>query len=139
MAIKYELGPLELAIMQLMWKNQSSTVREIYEELKKQRNIKITTVSTTMNRLYEKGLLNREMKTGKGGIFYIYHVKATKDGFEKKTSKTLANQLFRTLGSTATLRIIEELSKKYNEEELDKLLKELEKLKTNKQRRKKVE
>jgi len=139
MAIKSELGPLELAIMQLMWKNQSSTVREIYEELKEQRKIKITTVSTTMNRLYEKGLLNREMKTGKGGIFYIYHVKTTKDGFEKKTSKTHANQLFRTLGSTATLRIIEELSKKYNEEELDKLLKELEKLKTNRQRRKKVE
>lgn len=138
MAIKSELGPLELAIMQLMWKNQSSTVREIYEELKKQRKIKITTVSTTMNRLHEKGLLNREMRTGKGGIFYIYKVKTTKEGFEKKTSKTLADQLFQTLGSSATLRIIEELSKKYNEDELDKLLQELEKLKKDNKRRKKV-
>ncbi|MFQ6123600.1 MAG: BlaI/MecI/CopY family transcriptional regulator [Candidatus Heimdallarchaeota archaeon] len=138
MAIKSELGPLELAIMQRMWKNQSSTVREIFTELKKQRKIAITTVSTTMNRLYEKGLLSREMKTGKGGIFYIYHVKTTKDGFEKKTSKTLADQLFRILGSSTTLRIIEELSKKYNEKELDKLLQELEKRKTNRKRRKKV-
>ncbi|MFX0199599.1 MAG: BlaI/MecI/CopY family transcriptional regulator [Candidatus Hodarchaeota archaeon] len=136
MAIKSELGPLELAIMQLMWKNQSSTVREIYEELKKQRKIKITTVSTTMNRLHEKGLLNREMRTGKGGIFYIYKVKTTKEGFEKKTSKTLADQLFQTLGSSATLRIIEELSKKYNDDELDKLLQELEKLKKDNKRRK---
>lgn len=138
MAIKSELGPLELAIMQLMWKNQSSTVREIYEELKKQRKIKITTVSTTMNRLHEKGLLNREMRTGKGGIFYIYKVKTTKEGFERKTSKTLADQLFQTLGSSATLRIIEELSKKYNEDELDKLLQELEKLKKDNKRRKKL-
>ncbi|MFQ5819971.1 MAG: BlaI/MecI/CopY family transcriptional regulator [Candidatus Heimdallarchaeota archaeon] len=138
MAIKSELGPLELAIMQLMWKNQSSTVREIYEELKKQRKIKITTVSTTMNRLHEKGLLNREMRTGKGGIFYIYKVKTTKEGFERETSKTLADQLFQTLGSSATLRIIEELSKKYNEDELDKLLQELEKLKKDNKRRKKV-
>lgn len=138
MAIKSELGPLELAIMQLMWKNQSSTVREIYEELIKQRNIKITTVSTTMNRLHEKGLLNREMRTGKGGIFYIYKVKTTKEGFERKTSKTLADQLFQTLGSSATLRIIEELSKKYNEDELDKLLQDLEKLKKDSKRRKKV-
>lgn len=134
MAIKSELGPLELKIMQIMWKNQSSTVHNIHKELLKQREIAITTVSTTMNRLYKKGLLTRKINTGKGGLFYIYHVKTTKEGFEKKTSKKLADQLFKTLGSSATFQIIEELSKKYNEEELDKLLDELENLKKSKKK-----
>ena len=80
MAIKSELGPLELTIMQLMWKNTSSTVREIYELLSKERKIALTTISTTMNRLFKKELLTREIQTGKGGLYYTYKVKETKKG-----------------------------------------------------------
>ena len=56
MSIKIELGPLELTIMHLMWERKTLTVREVHTELKKKRKIAITTVSTTMNRLYKKGL-----------------------------------------------------------------------------------
>ncbi len=134
MALEYELGPLELAIMQLMWRNPSQTVREICTELSKQREIAITTVSTTMDRLYQKGLLTRKTKTGKGGIFYIYKVRTTKEGFENKASKTLANQLMKNVGSSAVLKIIGEVSKRYSDEELDSLIKDLEKVRKSKRR-----
>lgn len=132
MAIKSELGPLELTIMQLMWKNNSSTVREIYELLSKERKIALTTISTTMNRLFNKDLLTREIQTGKGGLFYIYKVKETKKGFEQKISRNLAKQIVKSYGNTASMKIVQEISKNYNKEELDKLLEELENLKRNK-------
>lgn len=132
MAIKSKLGPLELTIMQLMWENHSSTVREIYEMLSKKRKIALTTVSTTMNRLFKKGLLTREIQTGKGGLFYNYKVKETKKGFENKLSKNLANQIVKSYGNMASMKIIQEISKNYNEKELNKLLEELESLRSSK-------
>ena len=132
MAIRSRLGPLELTIMKVMWDNNLSTVREIYEELTKERKIALTTVSTTMNRLYKKGFLTREIQTGKGGLFYNYKVKETKSGFENKISKSLANQIIESYGNMASMKLIQEISKKYNENELEKLLEELEKLKEQK-------
>ncbi|MFX0155231.1 MAG: BlaI/MecI/CopY family transcriptional regulator [Candidatus Hodarchaeota archaeon] len=132
MAIKSRLGPLELAIMKLMWENKLSTVREIYEELSKERKIALTTISTTMNRLFKKGFLTREIQPGKGGLFYNYKVKETKSGFENKSSKSLAKQIIQSYGNMASMKLIQEISKKYNEKELDKLLEELEKIKHQK-------
>jgi predicted transcriptional regulator len=128
-AVKSELGPLELKIMQLMWKKHSSTVREIYEIISKERKIALTTISTTMNRLYKKELLTREIETGKGGLFYIYKIKESKKGFEKKISQNLAKQIIKSYGNITSMKIIQEISKNYNEEELDKILEELEHLK----------
>ncbi|MFW9939059.1 MAG: BlaI/MecI/CopY family transcriptional regulator [Candidatus Thorarchaeota archaeon] len=132
MAIKSELGPLELKIMQLMWKNHSSTVREMYEVLSKERKIALTTISTTMNRLFQKGFLTREIETGKGGLFYIYKTKESKKGFEKKISQNLAKQIIKSYGNITSMKIIQEISKNYNEEELDKILEELKRLRNSK-------
>jgi len=129
MAVKSELGPLELAIM---WSNKSSTVREIHEILNKERKIALTTISTTMNRLFNKGFLNRGVNKGKGGLFYIYKVKEIKSRFEKKVSENLASQIVKSYGNKASMKIIQEISKNYNEEELNNLLEELERIKQSK-------
>lgn len=54
------LGDLECDIMELVWKqaNPTVTVRNVFDSLRKQREIAYTTVMTTMVRLSEKGLLN---------------------------------------------------------------------------------
>jgi predicted transcriptional regulator len=137
MALKSKLGPLELTIMNIMWKAQSSTVRHIHDEISKEREIALTTVSTTMNRLYKKDLLSREVNSGKGGLYYIYKTKVTKGIFEEKESKNIATQLIKSFGSSATLKIVGELSKNYTGQELDSLMQELEKLKSLKNQRKK--
>ncbi|MDR3616693.1 MAG: BlaI/MecI/CopY family transcriptional regulator [Candidatus Obscuribacterales bacterium] len=60
------LGDLECEIMELVWKkaNPTVTVREIFDVLRREREIAYTTVMTTMVRLNEKGILKIVDKTG---------------------------------------------------------------------------
>jgi predicted transcriptional regulator len=60
------LGDLECEIMELVWKkaNPTVTVREIFDVLRREREIAYTTVMTTMVRLNEKGILQIVDKSG---------------------------------------------------------------------------
>jgi BlaI family penicillinase repressor len=49
----------ELKIMKVVWRLESATVRQVYEELLKQRRIAYTTVMTMMNILEQKGYLRK--------------------------------------------------------------------------------
>jgi BlaI family penicillinase repressor len=53
------LTPQELAIMKVVWKLDSATVRDVYEHLRVRRAIAYTTVMTMMKILEEKGYLKR--------------------------------------------------------------------------------
>jgi predicted transcriptional regulator len=53
------LTPQELAIMTVVWKLDSATVRDVYEHLRVRRAIAYTTVMTMMKILEEKGYLKR--------------------------------------------------------------------------------
>jgi predicted transcriptional regulator len=51
------LGPLEIAVMEILWTRGESNVREVVDRLG--RPLAYTTVMTTLDRLYKKGLLVR--------------------------------------------------------------------------------
>ena len=51
------LGPLEIAVMENLWARGESNVREVADRLG--RPLAYTTVMTTLDRLYKKGLLAR--------------------------------------------------------------------------------
>jgi BlaI family penicillinase repressor len=53
------LTPQELAIMKVIWRLGSATVRDVYEELRTERTIAYTTVMTMMRILEEKGYLKK--------------------------------------------------------------------------------
>jgi predicted transcriptional regulator len=53
------LTPQELAIMKVVWKLDSATVRHVYEILRDRRAIAYTTVMTMMKILEEKGYLKK--------------------------------------------------------------------------------
>jgi BlaI family transcriptional regulator, penicillinase repressor len=53
------LTPQELAIMKIVWRRGTSTVRDVYEDLRETRRIAYTSVMTIMNILAEKGYLKR--------------------------------------------------------------------------------
>lgn len=76
------LGDLECEIMELVWKkaNPTVTVRDIYENLRQQRQIAYTTVMTTMVRLAEKGLLR---VVDKAGLANCYAPEQSRDQFVK--------------------------------------------------------
>jgi BlaI family transcriptional regulator, penicillinase repressor len=50
----------ELAIMKVVWRLGSATVREVYEALRENRRVAYTTVMTMMNILEAKGYLRKE-------------------------------------------------------------------------------
>ena|SRR5438067_10765301 len=52
-----DFGHLELGIMEILWKQGESNVREVAEQL--DRPLAYTTVMTTLDRLFKKGLLTR--------------------------------------------------------------------------------
>jgi predicted transcriptional regulator len=53
------LGPQELEIMKVVWDRRRVTVRDVYETLRKRRQIAYTTVMTMMGILDQKGFLKK--------------------------------------------------------------------------------
>ncbi|GAC1541264.1 MAG: BlaI/MecI/CopY family transcriptional regulator [Herpetosiphon sp.] len=72
------MGPLETDIMQVVWKEQPTTVKKVHRALQKNREIAYTTVMTTMTRLAEKGVLDRKRE----GLAYVYTPAITQREFE---------------------------------------------------------
>ena len=52
------LGPLEVEVMQVLWTAGDLSVRDVVEKL--DRKLAYTTVMTTLDRLFKKGLLDRQ-------------------------------------------------------------------------------
>jgi predicted transcriptional regulator len=59
------IGPLELAIMECFWEKGPQSSGTILATLRKTRPIAATTVTTTLARLFEQGLLTRTLDDGR--------------------------------------------------------------------------
>jgi BlaI family penicillinase repressor len=55
------LTPQELAIMKIVWRLETATVRDVYEALRKIRPVAYTTVMTMMKVLEDKGYVQKTM------------------------------------------------------------------------------
>ena len=71
----YELPPLELECMKVLWRLGEASVRDIREELARVRSLAYTTVETIMDRLTRKGVVSRE-KRGKAHRYTPRYAKA---------------------------------------------------------------
>jgi len=94
------LGDLEADTMEALWKIQLGHVKDIHREVSQKRNVAITTVATVLDRLYGKGLVERELKKSKG-IYYQYRPAMTKKQFEKTVVRSVFEELFETFGDSA--------------------------------------
>ena len=56
------LGELEQAVMNVLWVQSPASVREVGEHLQ-ERGLAYTTIMTTLDRLYKKGLLDRQKRS----------------------------------------------------------------------------
>ncbi|MBU7042835.1 MAG: BlaI/MecI/CopY family transcriptional regulator [Theionarchaea archaeon] len=82
--IEKVLGPLESRIMEIMWNEEISVARDIYDIMKeKDKNTRRSTISIMMNRLCERGLLERHAETGRGGERFVYTVRISKEEFSQ--------------------------------------------------------
>jgi len=72
------LGPLELTVMEIIWAHGENNVRDVVDKL--HRPLAYTTVMTTLDRLFKKGLLDRR----KSERAFIYSATLTRPQWEHK-------------------------------------------------------
>ena len=72
------LGPLEVAVMEVLWARGESAVRDVVDRL--ERSLAYTTVMTTLDRLFKKGLLDRR----KSERAFLYTPRLTRAEWEQK-------------------------------------------------------
>jgi predicted transcriptional regulator len=116
-ALEAFLGPLEANVMESIWGSRKTpvTVREIYEALKQTKNLAYTTVMSTMDRLFEKNLLDRKIEKGRGGLYYVYWPALEKQSFQKSAVREVLSSLIDNFGEVVANCLVDETCS--NEEE----------------------
>jgi predicted transcriptional regulator len=90
-----QLGPLEQQVLQVLWARRSATVRELLEEEKITQAY--TTVMTTLDRLYKKGMLSRLAE----GRAYRYSPSLAPEEFRRVSAMESIRQLVGTGGESS--------------------------------------
>jgi predicted transcriptional regulator len=85
--LENSLGTLERDVMAIAWARREVSVREVCAQL--DASVAYTTVMTTMDRLFKKGLLARR----KVGRAFVYQAAATRDELEGAVATELMQSL----------------------------------------------
>ncbi len=97
------LGDLQQQIMDIVWRRNKCSTRNIVSELKKTRNVAYTTVATILQRLYHQGLLERTQQ----GLAYIYSPKLSKESYSKKLAQSFLKKFIHSFGDVAIASFVE--------------------------------
>jgi predicted transcriptional regulator len=102
--------------MDVVWSRKLSTfaVGDVLAILEKQREIAYTTVMTTVSRLHDKGLLERE----RDGKRYLYTPKLTREQFLESTARTVLDD---AVGGHQAMAMLAEKVSEASAGELDDL------------------
>ena len=77
------LGPLEIQVMEVLWNGGERSVRNVAEQL--DRKLAYTTVMTTLDRLFKKGLLDRQ----KSERAFLYTPRVSHEEWERERAGDL--------------------------------------------------
>lgn len=102
------LYDLEADIMDVVWSSDwdAFSVRDVLEVLEEERDIAYTTVMTTVKRLFDKGLLERE----KDGRRYLYSPVLGREEFHAQMAVEVMRSLPESGREAAMSMLIEEMS-----------------------------
>lgn len=97
------LGTLEARIMETIWRIGNANVQEVCKRLGKGTNYK--TVMTVMNRLVDKGYLERK----KSSRAFIYSARLERDEFMRSASRQVVTGLVDDFGELALAQFVDVL------------------------------
>ncbi len=92
-----ELGELEAAVLGSVVRLGKASARQVAEDLEPSRGLAYTTISTTLDRLFKKGMLTRDEAVGRGGSRYIYTLHS-EDRVKGKIVKGFVDRLVTAFG-----------------------------------------
>jgi predicted transcriptional regulator len=116
-ARKQTLTEQELEIMKVIWHLDRATVREVYEELRKQRPLAYTTVITMMNILEQK----QHLEKWRQDRAYVYRATQPKSRVVSEMVQDLLDRVFNGAAEPLVMHLVEE--RKLSEKELQKIAK----------------
>ena len=112
------LGALEEKVMEALWNRSPLAVREVCKLLRGDHEPAYTTVMTTLDRLFKKGLLQRR----KDGIAFIYEPAMSPDDYRRRVlERTISNLTARTADSDHVLAAFVEAAADLDESNLARL------------------
>jgi len=92
-----QLGALESELMGRLWERGETSVRDLYVELAPR--LAYTTVMTTLDRLYKKGLLDRRLV----GRAFFYQPRVDKESYNHQLTQHLLGIAVQESGSREAL------------------------------------
>ncbi|MBI2907021.1 MAG: BlaI/MecI/CopY family transcriptional regulator [Chloroflexi bacterium] len=116
------LGSSELEILDILWRMRRATVRDVFEEVRKTRNITLPAVMISMKRLTRRALLKQE--PGERGA--VYEPMVTRENMGVSLVDDLINKVLAGGAAPVLSRLVDRLSDK-EVKELTKLLEKAEK------------
>ena len=111
-----ELGPLEERVLEALWERGNGTVRELLED--GHHELAYTTVMTTLDRLFKKGLLTREAE----GRAFRYAPRLTREELHREAAgEALRQMLDASPASSLPLSYLVEILTERDAQLLDEL------------------
>jgi predicted transcriptional regulator len=86
-SVSSQLGPLERRLLETVWKRGNATVRELVEG--GEMNLAYTTLMTTLDRLYKKNLLSRQVE----GRAFRYTPRFTREELHREAAGAAFRQM----------------------------------------------
>ncbi|MET1179085.1 BlaI/MecI/CopY family transcriptional regulator [Peribacillus simplex] len=96
-------GPLEANIMEYLWDNDEQSIKSVQQSLELDKPINFNTVMTVMNRLVEKGILEKRVE----GRLSLFRPVQTKAEFLEEQSKKLTENLLDEFGGAVISHMLD--------------------------------
>ncbi|MEK7186268.1 MAG: BlaI/MecI/CopY family transcriptional regulator [Patescibacteria group bacterium] len=91
------LGELEKQIMDIVWEYRHCSARDVLTKLENEKKFAYTTIATILQRLYDKGLLNRK----ESAAGHIYSPKLSKEKYSRSIARSFLKKFINSFGDTA--------------------------------------
>jgi len=112
------LGTLEEKVMDALWMRSPLAVREVCKLLRGDHEPAYTTVMTTLDRLFKKGMLLRH----KDGIAFVYEPALSKDDYRRRVlERTIADLVTKKADADPVLAAFVDAAANVDEANLDRL------------------
>ncbi|PJN88618.1 BlaI/MecI/CopY family transcriptional regulator [Bacillus sp. mrc49] len=96
-------GPLEASIMECLWQKNEHSIKAVQQCLEKDKPLNFNTVMTVMNRLVEKGVLEKRSE----GRLSLFHPVQSKEEFLEEQSKKLTENLLDEFGGAVISHMLD--------------------------------
>ncbi|MBI5827348.1 MAG: BlaI/MecI/CopY family transcriptional regulator [Deltaproteobacteria bacterium] len=101
------LGRLEQEILDVLWKSGPLNGKEIFSDIRRKRDLALTTVLTVIERLAKKGLVRKT----RGESVYLFEAAYSRDGFAREVSQEVLKSIFDISRSGACASFVDMLAR----------------------------